>query len=682
MVNPDHGSVSVIATQGGSANTLLAEIPVAPEPWTVDLHPFNGEAWVTSLTGDGVWILDAASRTVIDSISVGFDTFGVAFNPQGTTALVTATGSDEIFLIDVGTRTLTKTLPVYRRPRGVAWRGDGERAWVSHLLMPEFFGRLTTVFTSTSTTSEILVNQVFDANPDIGGYPSQIQNITLAPGGINLWMPSNMLHTSNGSMFGNPLSPTNVSHAIIRPVDVVTSTDLNFNTYFMSESGTDVGGPIAVDFKSGKAYVANLHSDNVTILTDAILIASEVGVLPAGRAPIGIVTHPSLNRAYVANWLTRDVTVINTSTDTVLTTVSTVSTEVLPPQVLNGKILFFTSSSADSMSLNDRTACATCHTFATHDSRPWDLSQFGKGIRATPDIRGIGFTGAHDWTADKDEMQDHNFGILDFAGGPGLIPGGGNPPLGTPNKGLSQGLDDIGSFMATLTHRTDTPFAQTANSDSGEVLFNDPTVGCATCHSGPFFTDSNLTTFVKHDVGTRDTTDADAAAGFDTPSLVGAWDGGPYLHHALATTLQAVMTTFNPNDLHGVTSTLSAAQIDMIAEYIQTIGWPDSTGTPVDVPLVAQSYGTLEAAYPNPFHDNTSLRFAVEGGTSNVRIDVYDVTGRRVRTLIDRPMTRGTHIVGWDSRGDDGQRVSSGVYFARYEVDGGSQGSKKMVVLR
>jgi YVTN family beta-propeller protein len=401
-----------------------------------------------------------------------------------------------------------------------------------------------------------------------------MQNIIVAPapGDSLLWIPNNMIHTSNGQLFGNPLSATNMFHACIRPINLNSSTtpDMVAKTYYLSESGTDVGGPIAVDFKSGRAYVANLHSDNVTVLTSNILATSEVAVVPAGAAPIGVVAHPTLNRVYVANWLGRSVTVINTSNQTVVTTVPTTGSEVLGPQILNGKKLFFTSTG--NMSVNQRASCASCHVFGTHDSRPWDLSQFGKHLRSTPDVRGIGHTGAHDWTGDKDEMADHNFGILDFAGGPGLIPGGGNPPLGTPNSGLSQDMDDIGRFMATLSPRKDTPYlnpdgTQTANADSGEVLFNDPTVGCVNCHVPPLFTDSRLELpFIKHDVGTADPADTDAAAGMDTPTLIGVWDTGPYLHDHFAQTLQAVLTTFNPNDQHGTTSQLSTQQIEILVE--------------------------------------------------------------------------------------------------------------------
>jgi hypothetical protein len=248
-------------------------------------------------------------------------------------------------------------------------------------------------------------------------------------------------------------------------------------------------------------------------------------------------------------------------------------------------------------------------------------------------------------------------------------------------------MDDIGAYMETLRHRSETPYllpggVQTANADSGEVLFHDPVVGCADCHSGPFYTDSVLQQpFVKHDVGTADAADADGAAGFDTPSLVGAWDTAPYLHTANAKTLRQVMTTFNPSDEHGTTSHLTSEQIDFIAEFINSIGWPEMNPTDAGDVVARDPASALERAFPNPFHDRTSLRFSLERSPTAVRIDVYDVSGRRVRTLLDRAMTRGTHIVGWDSRDDRGRAVAAGTYFARLTLDGKDAGGKKLVVL-
>ncbi|MBZ0268968.1 DUF11 domain-containing protein, partial [bacterium] len=697
VVNPDHSSVSVIAAAGANKNTLLTEITVGREPWGLAMHPTNGEVWVTSSRDDQVYVVDAATKTVVDSIAAGYGTYGVAFNPAGDVALVTATGSDDIFVVDVASHSIVESLAdantIERRPRAIAWRADGQRAFVSHLVTPGGRGLVTAVFASSWTTHNINVDAIVDGG-DLNGAPSVLQNIALAPAPADslLWLPTTLLNADAGALSGTDLTPDNSFHAVVRGINVAPSgvPDLDQTTYYLGESGTPVGGPIAVGFRHGKAYVANLHSGNVTVLTDDVTDPAELAVVPAGRGPVGVAASADADYVYVANWLDRTITVINTVTDAVEATVSTATVEPLTPNELNGKQLFFSSTGV--MSSNDQASCASCHAFGGAEARAWDLSQFGSHVRATPDLRGSGATLPHNWAATMDEMADQNRKIIDLAGGAGLLPGGGNPPLGIPNDGISQDMDDIGIFVASLTHRPDTPFllpggVPSAAADSGEVLFQDPVVGCASCHSGPLFTDSSLSNlpFLKHDVGTADSLDTEAIGGFDTPSLLGVWDTAPYLHDGRAATLEDVLTIHNPDDLHGQTSQLTAQQIGYLVEYLRVIraaGSPAAppTDSPAVGPLVARTF--FDTVFPNPFRAETSLRFAVKEDFAKVTIDIYDVAGRRVVTLLNRTMPHGNHIVGWDARNTNGRWVAPGAYFARMRVDGRVTGDRKLTVLR
>ena len=65
-------------------------------------------------------------------------------------------------------------------------------------------------------------------------------------------------------------------------------------------------------------------------------------------------------------------------------------------------------------------------------------------------------------------------------------------------------------------------------------------------------------------------------------------------------------------------------------------------------------------------------------GRTDEALDDY----RRVRTLLDRRMPRGFHIVGWDARTNQGDVVAPGVYFSRMIVNGKKEGGKKLTVLR
>jgi len=70
----------------------------------------------------------------------------------------------------------------------------------------------------------------------------------------------------------------------------------------------------------------------------------------------------------------------------------------------------------------------------------------------------------------------------------------------------------------------------------------------------------------------------------------------------------------------------------------------------------------LSPASPNPFTGSTEIRFSLPA-TSDHRLTVYDVAGRRVRTLSAGRREAGSHTVRWDGRSDEGTPLPSGVYF-------------------
>ncbi len=72
----------------------------------------------------------------------------------------------------------------------------------------------------------------------------------------------------------------------------------------------------------------------------------------------------------------------------------------------------------------------------------------------------------------------------------------------------------------------------------------------------------------------------------------------------------------------------------------------------------------LNAAYPNPFNPSTTLSYALPQ-TSEVSIIIYDVMGRKIKTLISGKQNAGNHRVSWNADNDNGSHVSSGVYLFR-----------------
>ncbi len=72
---------------------------------------------------------------------------------------------------------------------------------------------------------------------------------------------------------------------------------------------------------------------------------------------------------------------------------------------------------------------------------------------------------------------------------------------------------------------------------------------------------------------------------------------------------------------------------------------------------------------PNPFNPQTEIRFEL-GRPGQVRVAIYDVTGRVVRTLVNTRLDTGPHTRVWQGRDDSGRSVSSGAYYVRMTVEG------------
>ena len=84
--------------------------------------------------------------------------------------------------------------------------------------------------------------------------------------------------------------------------------------------------------------------------------------------------------------------------------------------------------------------------------------------------------------------------------------------------------------------------------------------------------------------------------------------------------------------------------------------------------------------YPNPFNPETRIRFQL-AENSNVRLMIYDVLGRKVRTLVSDRMDAGNHVINWDGLNDAGTDVASGMYVYRIKA-GDFIAHRKMLLVR
>jgi len=109
------------------------------------------------------------------------------------------------------------------------------------------------------------------------------------------------------------------------------------------------------------------------------------------------------------------------------------------------------------------------------------------------------------------------------------------------------------------------------------------------------------------------------------------------------------------------------------------VGVPLETGAPDE----GAAGVMLARAHPNPFGERTTVGYSI-ATRAHVNVRVVDVSGRVVRTLVDRTVEQGEHSLVWDGRTDSGERAASGVYFVRLESFDGSRtegATRKLILL-
>ncbi|MCF7794280.1 MAG: T9SS type A sorting domain-containing protein [Candidatus Cloacimonetes bacterium] len=88
----------------------------------------------------------------------------------------------------------------------------------------------------------------------------------------------------------------------------------------------------------------------------------------------------------------------------------------------------------------------------------------------------------------------------------------------------------------------------------------------------------------------------------------------------------------------------------------------------------------LNGNYPNPFNPTTNISFSLKN-SGHVKLEVYNIKGEKVVTLIDDELTADDHVVAWNGKDTNGKQVSSGVYFYKMKAADYTS-SKKMILLK
>jgi DNA-binding beta-propeller fold protein YncE len=656
-VNPDNNTVTALDAK---SYIKLLEQPVGRKPQTLALAP-DGTIWVANQHDATLSIIDGDTGHLLETIPLPYGSmpYGIVFSPNGQAGYVTLEGSGRLLKLDPVSRSVRQTLLVGPTPRGMAVSADSRRVLITRFISPLDHGEVLEVDALTFQIKRTFV-LADDPGPDSDvnsrGVPNYLMSVTISPDGRDAWVPSKKDNTGRGLFRDNQSLTFDTTVRAIASKMLADRIDFNDRSF-----------PSAVVFSllGDYAFVA-LPGNNMIEVRDVYTGVSVTSIERTGNYPIGLALDPTGNVLFVKNYLSRSIvaydirSIVQSRDNTVLklAEVNTIFQEHLSPSVLKGKKIFHNADD-DRMSREGYISCGSCHFDGGQDGRVWDFTDRNEGLRNTTSLsggRGIGRGRLH-WTGNFDEVQDFENDMRLFFGGRGFLDdiifyeAFRNDPLGTPKAGLNSDLDALSSYVSSLSDVQESPYRApdgtlTSEAVLGKQVFTE--AGCTDCHGGRDFT--NSIHGVLHNVGTLQpssgTRRGKPLRGIDTPTLKGIWQTAPYLHDGAAGTLEDVLGSRNPYDLHG--TALNIQQVDQLVAYLKQID-DSEPGFTTEIQAIALNQSIMDVKYNVGESITLEATIAPRGGPV-LDVAFYAVLNSEIDSLIaiDRYGEDGWHIY-WDN---------------------------------
>lgn len=280
---------------------------------------------------------------------------------------------------------------------------------------------------------------------------------------------------------------------------------------------------------------------------------------PTGRGPRGIALSSDGRTAWIDLALDHAITRLTLPAEATAEPIEATRTRptgAIPytPAALRGRRIFHDATDTH-LTPSGVVACATCHPQGGEDGLAWFLHHdtIPRKLRRTPPAHGARAALApYHWDGEFDDIA-----TLTRATIRALMDG---DALLIDAAAVAEWLD----LLPPPPGRPAFDPADAALIARGEALFI--TAGCADCHPPPLYADAR-----RHAV-LPPAADPDARLdAADTPSLRGVRARPPYLHDGRAATLRDVLTTHNPDDRHGITRSLSPADLDALVRALEAL---------------------------------------------------------------------------------------------------------------
>jgi YVTN family beta-propeller protein len=588
LLSPDGTRLYVLCQQSEEVRVLnsasyeaIGTIAVGRVPRGMALSRTGDRLFVTNSWDDTLSVIDTRALAVAATWNVGAEPSGVAEAPAGKYIFVANRISGDIAVLDARTGAEEKRLLAGRGASYLTLSPDGKRIYATHIY-PNPSPLRSGLENRTPPESEITIidaerAEVVDHIPlhSIAGVFHLAFSDDGRLGAVAEYHPKNLVplaHLEHGGAFAYTLTlfGADVGQPVEIPLDeleryasqpfgVAIAPDKS--RLYVTAGGSEC--VVAIDVVRLLRFIhTHPHQASGSFAQDLSASGNYVAArIPVGHNPRGLALSRDGRRLYVANRLDDTISVIDTGTLRVATTIPLAGPKAVSVE-RRGEQTFYSAH----YSFQGQISCSSCHIDSTFDGLQWDLEPDGFGI----DI------------VDNKMLED----IKDIAP---YKWNGGNPNLPTECGPRTEKyfwrsenyddrmLTDLVVYVRSLPARPNRwrlpGNALTPAQERGKAIFERPldkfgrsipeTNRCAYCHSGPKGTNQK-----SFDVGTRKPTDNSGL--LKTPQLTNIALTAPYLHDGSARTLEEIWTIYNPEDKHGRSNDLTKDELNDLIEYLRT----------------------------------------------------------------------------------------------------------------
>lgn len=549
----------------------IKKIEVGETPRGFSLSPKGDRLYVANSWDDTISVIDTKSLETVATWSVGAEPSSVVEDRAGKHLFVANRISNDVAVLDAQTGAEEKRLAAGRGASYITQSPDGAILYVTHVYpnptphrtAPQ--SEITVIDAARAIVTDRITLPYIAHGFHVAFSTDGRLGVAAALHPKNLVPLAHLEHggaftdtlTLFGADVGKPVEVPldNLEQYAVRPFAVAITPDKS--RIFVTCGGSE--SVVVIDLQRLLRYVRTHpgpHAQDLSASGNYV-----VARIAVGHDPRGVALTPDGKKLLVANRLEDTISVIDTKTDRVESTISVEGPKKLSV-LRKGEQTFYTAH----YSFQSQIGCANCHIDSTFDGLQWDLEPdgFGRDIVDNRPIEAVKDTEPFKWN-------------------------GGNPNLPTECGPRTEKyfwraenyddltLTDLVVYVRSLPARPNrwrqAGGMLTESQERGRQLFVRgvdkfgkpiPEINrCVFCHSGAKGTNQK-----SFDVGTQKATDNSGL--LDTPQLTNIAITAPYLHDGSAATLEQIWTVFNPQDKHGRTNDLTKDELNDLIDYLRT----------------------------------------------------------------------------------------------------------------